>query len=151
PAITKHVKVLERAELVRRERYGRIHRMHLQAKPMRDARAFIDEDRRFWEARFDALERFLSATSEGEPKGGRAWVRGANGRTRRSGSSGCSRRRGRGCSRRSSTRSSSNSGGRPRGTRSPAPRSILRRSSGGGTRWSLARRATAIRGRSCTS
>jgi DNA-binding transcriptional ArsR family regulator len=64
PAVTKHVKVLERAKLIRREQDGRIHRMHLQAKPMRQARAWIDDYRKFWDARFDALDRFLADTSE---------------------------------------------------------------------------------------
>lgn len=70
PAITKHVKVLERAKLVRREQDGRIHRMHLQARPMREARAWIDQYRRFWEARFDALERFLAEAAHDTPAGG---------------------------------------------------------------------------------
>jgi DNA-binding transcriptional ArsR family regulator len=64
PAITKHVKVLERAKLVRREQDGRVHRMHLEAKPMREARAWIDEYRRFWEERFDALDQFFAETNE---------------------------------------------------------------------------------------
>lgn len=66
PAVSKHVKVLERARLIRREQDGRIHRMHLQAKPMRHARAWIDEYRKFWEARFDALDRFLAETADEE-------------------------------------------------------------------------------------
>jgi DNA-binding transcriptional ArsR family regulator len=64
PAVTKHVHVLERAQLVRREQDGRIHRMHLEAKPMRQARAWIDEYRKFWEARFDALDRFLAESAD---------------------------------------------------------------------------------------
>lgn len=70
PAVTKHVKVLERAKLVRREKDGRVHRMHLEAKPMREARAWIDEYRKFWEGRFDALDRFLAETADDESAGG---------------------------------------------------------------------------------
>lgn len=72
PAITKHVKVLERAKLVRREEDGRVRRMHLEAKPMRAARAWIDDYKKFWEERFDALERYLDETADDTPaKGGR--------------------------------------------------------------------------------
>ena len=59
PAITKHVKVLERARLVRREQDGRIHRIHLSAEPMHQASAWLDSYRQFWDERFDALERYL--------------------------------------------------------------------------------------------
>jgi len=60
PAITKHVKVLERAKLVRREQDGRIHRIHLSAVPMHQASAWLEQYRRFWDERFDALERYLT-------------------------------------------------------------------------------------------
>ena len=59
PAITKHVKVLERARLVRREQDGRVHRIHLSAEPMHLASRWLDEYRQFWDERFDALERSL--------------------------------------------------------------------------------------------
>ena len=70
PAITKHVKVLERAKLVRREQEGRVHRMHLEGKPLRDARAWIDKYAKFWEGRFDALEKFLEDTADDAPPTG---------------------------------------------------------------------------------
>src|SRR5262245_66037070 len=60
PAITKHVKVLERAKLVRREHDGRIHRIHLSAAPMHLASAWLDGYRRFWDERIDALARYLA-------------------------------------------------------------------------------------------
>jgi len=59
PAITKHVKVLERAGLVRREQDGRLHRIHLDAAPLRDVRDFVDNYRQFWEAGFDRLDTYL--------------------------------------------------------------------------------------------
>ncbi len=62
PAVTKHVKALERAKLVKRQHDGRVHRIFLAAGPMRAARAWIDEYRSFWEQRFDALERYLKET-----------------------------------------------------------------------------------------
>ena len=59
PAITKHVKTLERAKLVRREQDGRVHRMHLVAAPMRSARAWLDDYEAFWQQRFDRLDALL--------------------------------------------------------------------------------------------
>lgn len=72
PAVSKHLRVLERAGLVRRCRRGRVHALNLQAKPMRDAQAWIESYRRFWEESFDRLEIYLkemqSEGSEHEPK-----------------------------------------------------------------------------------
>ena len=60
PAITKHVQALERANLVRRLQDGRVHRIELAVQPMREARAWLDEYRVFWDQRLDALDRHLS-------------------------------------------------------------------------------------------
>ena len=57
--VSKHVKVLERAGLVRRTIDGREHRLHLEADPMREAARWLDHYRAFWEVRLDALERML--------------------------------------------------------------------------------------------
>ncbi len=59
PAISKHLRVLERAGLIKRERDGRVHRLRLEAKPMRDAAAWIERYRGFWEGQFDALADYL--------------------------------------------------------------------------------------------
>ena len=59
PAISKHLRVLEKAGLIKRERDGRVHRLRLEAKPMRDAAAWIERYRGFWEGRFDALADYL--------------------------------------------------------------------------------------------
>jgi DNA-binding transcriptional ArsR family regulator len=59
PAISKHLRVLENAGLIRRERDGRVHRLRLEAKPMRDAAAWIESYRGFWEGQFDALADYL--------------------------------------------------------------------------------------------
>lgn len=58
-AVSKHVKVLERAGLVRREVRGREHWLSLETKPLRDAGEWIDYHRRFWEERLDALADYL--------------------------------------------------------------------------------------------
>lgn len=59
PAVSKHLRVLERAGLVRREVIGREHRCRLDGRPLREAEAWLDHYRNFWEVRLDALERHL--------------------------------------------------------------------------------------------
>lgn len=66
-AVSKHVRVLERAGLVRRHVKGRDHYLALDAEPLRAASAWIDTYRQFWEERLDALESFLQQQSQ-EPK-----------------------------------------------------------------------------------
>jgi DNA-binding transcriptional ArsR family regulator len=60
-AVSKHLIVLERAGLVRREVRGRDHICKLNARPLRDASAWIEEVRAFWETRLDAFERHVAA------------------------------------------------------------------------------------------
>ena len=64
PAISKHLRVLERAGLVRRARDGRLSRCGLDATPMRDAAEWVEEYRQFWESQLDALARFLEQDEE---------------------------------------------------------------------------------------
>jgi DNA-binding transcriptional ArsR family regulator len=59
PAVSKHLRVLERAGLIRRQRRGRIHQLKLEANPMRSAQQWIEEYRRFWEANLDRLDDYL--------------------------------------------------------------------------------------------
>jgi DNA-binding transcriptional ArsR family regulator len=61
-AISKHIKTLERAGLIRREVVGRKHYCRLEPGPLRQATAWLDRQRAFWEPRLDALERHLAAT-----------------------------------------------------------------------------------------
>src|SRR5688572_29101307 len=56
PAASKHVRVLERAQLVRRRVAGREHLCRLRADPLRDAMVWTEQFRKFWEARFEALD-----------------------------------------------------------------------------------------------
>jgi DNA-binding transcriptional ArsR family regulator len=58
-AISKHVKMLERAGLVRRRVKGREHRLSFDGAPLREAAAWIDDYRAFWEDRLAALDAFL--------------------------------------------------------------------------------------------
>jgi DNA-binding transcriptional ArsR family regulator len=59
PAVSKHLRVLERAGLIRRQRRGRVHQLKLEAKPMQNAQQWIEEYRRFWEQNLDRLEDYL--------------------------------------------------------------------------------------------
>lgn len=59
PAISKHLKVLEKTGLLNRDRDGRVHRCSLQPKPMDEASDWIGETRRFWQGRLDRLEQYL--------------------------------------------------------------------------------------------
>ena len=59
PAATKHVRVLERAKLVRRRVVGRQHLCRLRAAPLKEATLWTEQFRRNWEARFEALDSLL--------------------------------------------------------------------------------------------
>jgi DNA-binding transcriptional ArsR family regulator len=65
PAISRHLRVLERAGLLAREKHGRVHRIRLVPGPMLDAVNWIARAGRFWEERFDSLERFLERATDG--------------------------------------------------------------------------------------
>ncbi len=66
PAISKHLRVLEDAGLIVREVEGRVHRITLESKPMKDAIAWLELYRKFWEAKFDALEKYLAKSHKKE-------------------------------------------------------------------------------------
>jgi DNA-binding transcriptional ArsR family regulator len=59
PAVSKHLRVLESAGLLRREIDGRVHRCRLAPQPMKDAAAWIETYKIFWEAQFDSLANYL--------------------------------------------------------------------------------------------
>jgi len=59
PAVSKHLRVLEKAGLIRRRRTGRVHRLNLEAAPMQQAQQWIEEYRKFWEESFDRLDEYL--------------------------------------------------------------------------------------------
>ncbi|MGH2404263.1 MAG: ArsR/SmtB family transcription factor [bacterium] len=69
PAVSKHLRVLERAGLLTRRKDGRIHRCRLAGAPLRDAAGWLARYRQFWETQFDSLARHLEATSGGEQPG----------------------------------------------------------------------------------
>lgn len=59
PAATKHVRVLERAKLVRRRVVGRQHLCRLRAAPLKEATLWTEQFRKNWEARFELLDELL--------------------------------------------------------------------------------------------
>ena len=63
PAISKHLRVLERAGLVHRARDGRLSRCELDAEPMRAASEWVAHYREFWESQLDSLARYLEKDS----------------------------------------------------------------------------------------
>lgn len=60
-SVSKHIRILERARLVRRRRVGREHLLSLERQPLEDAAAWMDGQRSIWTARLDALEALLEA------------------------------------------------------------------------------------------
>jgi DNA-binding transcriptional ArsR family regulator len=68
PAISKHLRVLEDARLVRRHRHGREHLIRVNAAGMKDAQKWMAQCVGFWEAGFDALDELLKAEHGKEKK-----------------------------------------------------------------------------------
>ena len=58
-AVSKHLVVLEKAGLVKRRRDGRVHSLALEAKPMKEAQAWLERYRKFWEGNLDQFEKYL--------------------------------------------------------------------------------------------
>jgi DNA-binding transcriptional ArsR family regulator len=59
PAISRHLKVLERAGLISRSRSGQWRSSSLRAAPLADATAWMEQYRQFWDASFDRLDAHL--------------------------------------------------------------------------------------------
>ena len=60
PAVTKHLKVLERAGLITRGRQAQWRPCKLDAEPLREAAGWMAQYRQFWEARLDSLDDYLT-------------------------------------------------------------------------------------------
>ncbi|MFQ5604209.1 MAG: ArsR/SmtB family transcription factor [bacterium] len=65
PAISKHLRILEKAGLLTREKTGRVHRCRLNTEPMNDALNWIAKYKKFWHEQFEALDEYLK---ESQPK-----------------------------------------------------------------------------------
>ena len=68
PAVTKHLKVLQRAGLITRGRHAQWRPCRLDAKPLRDVAAWVEPYRRYWEQNLDRLEKYLRELQAQEKK-----------------------------------------------------------------------------------
>jgi len=68
PAISKHLKVLERSGLVSRSRQAQFRPCHLEREPLDAALDWIEESRRVWNARFDKLAAHLESVQREQPR-----------------------------------------------------------------------------------
>jgi DNA-binding transcriptional ArsR family regulator len=59
PAVSKHLRVLERAGLITRGREAQWRPCKLKAEPLREAAGWLEEYRQFWEQSFDRLDEYL--------------------------------------------------------------------------------------------
>jgi DNA-binding transcriptional ArsR family regulator len=66
PAVSKHLRVLERAGLLHRHRHGREHRLEIEAGPMKAALRWMERYRQFWEGSLEALAGYLEQTEQNE-------------------------------------------------------------------------------------
>ena len=71
PAISKHLKVLERAGLISRGRDAQRRPRRLEAKPLAEATGWLEGYRRFWEGRFQRLDALLDELKTKKKKRGR--------------------------------------------------------------------------------
>lgn len=67
PAVTKHLKVLERAGLISRGRHAQWRPCKLEAAPLQQASDWVAQYRQFWELRLDRLEDYLATIHTKEP------------------------------------------------------------------------------------
>jgi len=68
PAISKHLKVLERAKLIARGRHAQWRPCRLRAKPLKEVAAWVEHYRLLWEERFDRLDDYLRELQKQEKK-----------------------------------------------------------------------------------
>jgi len=68
PAISKHLRVLEKANLIQRNINGRIHRFVVNPEPVQAAISWVNHYQRFWEQQLETLERYLETTTNKESK-----------------------------------------------------------------------------------
>jgi DNA-binding transcriptional ArsR family regulator len=71
PAVTKHLKVLEKAGLITKTRDAQWRPCRLNGAPFRDASAWMEHYRAFWEESLDRLEEYLASVTEKKPSGGK--------------------------------------------------------------------------------
>ncbi len=67
PAVSKHLKVLQRAGLISQHREAQWRPCKLEAQPLMEVSSFLDQYRRFWEASFDRLDEYLQRIQTPDP------------------------------------------------------------------------------------
>lgn len=70
PAVSKHLKVLERAGLVARSREAQWRPCKLEARPLKDVADWVNHYKKFWSASFDRLDEYLQRVQEKEKRHG---------------------------------------------------------------------------------
>jgi DNA-binding transcriptional ArsR family regulator len=68
PAVSKHLKVLQRAGLIARSREAQWRPCQLEPRPLKEVALWIDHYRRFWDESFDRLDEYLHELKEKEKK-----------------------------------------------------------------------------------
>lgn len=68
PAISKHLRVLERAGLVEQARAAQFRPRRLRPEPLRDLAGWLETYRRHWEGTLDNLDLYISRIRKGEPE-----------------------------------------------------------------------------------
>ena len=68
PGISKHVRILEDAGLLKREVVGRVHHCRLEPSAMNGASSWLEKQRAFWNATLDRLDTYLQSTSKRKKK-----------------------------------------------------------------------------------
>ena len=68
PAVSKHLRVLEKAGLLKRRRLGREHHIELKPDPMKKAHLWIEHYKKFWEGSLDSLADYLESEQLNQTK-----------------------------------------------------------------------------------
>jgi len=71
PAVSKHLKVLERAGLIARRRKAQWRPCRIEPGPLKDAAVWLEHYRRFWDDSLDRLDEYLGELQSGEREDGR--------------------------------------------------------------------------------
>lgn len=75
PAVTKHLKVLERAGLIRKTRTAQWKTCSISAAPLQQASGWMEQYRRFWEESFDRLDEYLKEVQTKQTRRGKSHAR----------------------------------------------------------------------------
>ena len=70
PAISRHLKVLEQAGLISRQRRATARLSHLEAQPLREATAWLARYRAYWDESYERLDTLLAELQDGDRQGG---------------------------------------------------------------------------------